>query len=208
MSAIAPRLPATSLGDMMRERGYVACRCGAQLKRTVRAWECSRKECDDLGRGVGGKTRTADAKHVGGMAGRLPTPASPRPFRHRAGRAAEDALAAALTGAGYVVQTYGEWLRTATMTGAWSGDVVREFPWGLTLAPTRRFRSDFAIPRRGLLLEVDGRVHHVVARQGRTDVLRAQLAEQAGYRILRVLPEQVNNGEALALVRRAVGGAK
>lgn len=208
MSAIAPRLPATSLGDMMRERGYVACRCGAQLKRTVGAWECSRKECDDLGHGAGGKTRTADAKHVGGMAGRLPTPASPRPFKPRAGTAAEDAMAEALAGAGYVVQTYGEWLRTAVMTGAWSRDVVREFPVGLLLAEPRRFRADFLHPASRTVVELEGGAHGI-QRQRRGDILREQLLTAAGLRVVRVLPEQVKDGTALALVRAAIkGGSK
>lgn len=169
-----------------------------------------------IGRGgLPGEPARAEAPNGGGPLrgehrGRL-AQAGPRPSRSskpRAGKAAEDALAALLARHGYVVQTYGEWLRTSVMTGAWSLDVVREFPWGLTLGPERRFRSDFAHPATRTLIEVDGRVHHVVARQGRGDILRAQLAEAAGYRVVRVLPEQVKDGSALEVIRRAVEGAR
>lgn len=189
----------TTMADTLAQRGFVPCACGMALKRAAGPWWCGRRGCDDLERGGAKVAQTAGSE-------RGATRLHPAPSKPRAGKAAEDAMAAALAEAGYVVQTYGEWLRTAMMTGAWSRDMVREFPWGLTLNPTRRFRADFLLPASRLLVEIEGGAHGV-QRQRKHDVLRDQLAQQAGYRILRVLPEQVADGSALALVRLAVGGA-
>lgn len=133
---------------------------------------------------------------------RRTVPATTKP----AWRAAEDKMAEALRAAGFLLAGWREWLLASEADSPVQSVVIREYRWGQTLDPERRYRSDFAFPRYRLLLEVDGRVHHVVAKQGRVDVLRAQLAEQAGYRILRLLPEQVATGEALALVRGALKG--
>lgn len=130
---------------------------------------------------------------------------SPKP---RAGKAAEDALADQLARSGFIVLTWGEWLMWAMHGLALDPTVaVREARWGQALVPERRFRSDFMLPASRLFVEIEGGAHGV-QRQRKSDILRAQIAEQAGYRILRVLPEQVADGSALALVRRAEGGTK
>ena len=137
------------------------------------------------------------------MAGRLPKPARPAPSKPRAGKATEDALADVLSGP-YVVLPFAAWIRAPHVQ---PDLIVREFEWGIGLVPRRRFRCDFLHLTSATMVEIEGGAHGV-QRQRKSDILRAQLAEAAGYRIVRVLPEQVNNGEALALVRRALGGAE
>lgn len=190
--------PAT-MAALLAERGYVPCWCGAARKRTAGPWGCGRRGCDDLGRGGAKVAQTAGSE-------RGATRLHPAPSKPRAGKAAEDALAEALSGAGYVVRSWREWLNAVEEGVAGDASIVREYRWGQRLDPERRFRSDFALPLSRLLIEVEGGAHGV-QRQRKHDVLRDQLAQQAGYRILRVLPEQVADGSALALVRLAVGGA-
>lgn len=168
-------------------------------------------KCNFKGRGGGKSADTAEASKersaTGRVQGRVDAPRAAHPAPSKpAGRAAEDALAEQLALSGFNVLTWGEWLMWALHGMACeSSAVVREARWGQALVPERRFRSDFLIPSARLLVEIDGRIHHVVAKQGRVDVLRAQLAQQAGYRILRVLPEQCADRSALAIVRAAWG---
>lgn len=155
-------------------------------------------KCKNLERGgnsAGKSAARAAARRQVEVAGS--NPARPA-LLSRPGRAAEDALAAQL---GAI--TYGAWLRLAMTMGWMREDCVREWPWGLLLEPPRRFRADIAYPCKGVLVEVEG-LAHSLKRQQRIDVLRDQLAQQAGYRIVRVLPEQVASGDALAVVRAAV----
>ena len=70
----------------------------------------------------------------------------------------------------------------------------------------RNFRADLAYPARHLLIEIDGGAHAIRARQEQT-VLRGQVAQSLGYRIITVLPGQVRNGEALKLVEDALKGS-
>ena len=70
----------------------------------------------------------------------------------------------------------------------------------------RNFRADLAYPARHLLIEIDGGAHSIRARQEQT-VLRGQVAQSLGYTIITVLPGQVRNGEALALVEKALKGS-
>lgn len=77
----------------------------------------------------------------------------------------------------------------------------REFKFAASLG--RRYRADLAYPSRLLLIEIDGGCHAVKARW-REGILRGQIAQQLGYRIITVLPEQVQSGEALKLVEEAL----
>lgn len=186
----------TTLADTLAERGFVACRCGAAQKRTGGPWACGRRGCNSLERGGrGAPARDAGANESASTSGH---PARSKP---RAGKAAEDALAALLAGP-YIVVPFKAWI-LVPQTGP--EVIVREYEWGIGLEPRRRFRCDFLHLASGVMAEIEGGAHGV-QRQRKHDVLRDQLAQQAGYRIVRVLPEQVHNGEALALVRRATGG--
>lgn len=133
-------------------------------------------------------------------------PAAPKVEKPRAGAATEDALADSLRAEGYEVVPFADWFGlvevAATRGVALRPEtVVKEYGWGIHVG--RGFRSDFAVPLRMLLVEVEGIVHSV-QKQRRNDVRRRQLAEAFGYRVLSVLPEQVKSGEALQLVKEAM----
>jgi very-short-patch-repair endonuclease len=121
-----------------------------------------------------------------------PSPSKPAPVaqeRHgaakvrRDGSHAEDALYAALDAAGYLDFRY-------AMNGSHRVTAIyqRGYPWGLYLKPRRRFQADAAFPSADLLIEVEG-VAHKIGHQQKHDVVRRQLAEAAGWRVLSVLPE-------------------
>jgi len=116
----------------------------------------------------------------------------------RDGSHAEDALYAALDAAGYLDFRY-------AMNGSHRVTAIyqRGYPWGLYLKPRRRFQADAAFPSADLLIEVEG-VAHKIGHQQKHDVVRRQLAEAAGWRVLSVLPEQVHSGEAVALIAKAL----
>lgn len=198
----------------LRALGVSPCGCGAVYKRTSRPWGCGRKGCDDLGRGsasggIPANARTA-SEEGDDAAGRTAHAAQalryPAPSKPRAGKAAEDALAAALVSAGHEVIDFRTWLWRA-LDGTRFPGFVREFVVGSLLAEPRRFRADLFHPASRACIEMEGGAHGI-QRQRRSDIVREQLLESAGLRVVRVLPEQVNNGEALALVRRAIGGAE
>ena len=66
----------------------------------------------------------------------------------------------------------------------------------------RSWRFDLCWPK-WLAIEVDGAVHRIRERfEG--DLPKHQAPFKLGYKLLRVSPEQVRNGEALELVRRAL----
>lgn len=74
--------------------------------------------------------------------------------------------------------------------------------------PVRKWRFDLAFPppreyRSGLAIEVEGQVHSIRDKRAR-DMEKSNEALLLGWRVLRVLPEQVKSGEALELVRRAL----
>ena len=120
--------------------------------------------------------------------------ASPRP---RSGALTEIALDAALSEAGYVAVT------NATERTDLRRIYVPEFTW----APhERQWRADFAFPVARVLVEIDGNAH-AVKRQRTADVLKRQEAERRGWRVVAVLPEQVRDGSAVALVLAAVAQA-
>lgn len=121
-------------------------------------------------------------------------------FNAKAGARHEEALYAALDGDGFMDFRY------ATDGGGYlrmSSYYIRQYPWGAYLTPPRRFSADAGFPTARLLVEVEGQVHSIKGKRG-GDVKRRQLAEEAGWRVLSVLPEQVHNGEAVELVRRAL----
>lgn len=75
----------------------------------------------------------------------------------------------------------------------------REYRFALSIK--RKFRADLAYPERMLLIEVDGGVHTIRSRW-KVTVRRHQIAQELGYRVVTVMPEQVRNGEALVIVER------
>jgi len=82
----------------------------------------------------------------------------------------------------------------------------------VVFAPPRRWRFDFTIGDF-LAVEIDGGAfsggRHTTGDGFRRDLEKANAAVLAGWRVLHFLPEQVDNGSALALVERALhGGAK
>lgn len=75
-------------------------------------------------------------------------------------------------------------------------------------APPRRWRLDFAWPERKLALEVEGGIW-IRGRHSRGAGMSADMEKYAelailGWRLLRVTPKQVSNGEAVNLVARAL----
>lgn len=77
---------------------------------------------------------------------------------------------------------------------------VLEYPFA---KPERDYRADLAYPDLRLLIEVDGAVHRIKERFS-ADLLRDQVIFFLGWRKLRVSPKQVQNGDALTLVERAL----
>lgn len=75
----------------------------------------------------------------------------------------------------------------------------REFRFALKIG--RKFRADLAYPDKMLLIEIDGGCH-AVKQRWHDGILRGQIAQQLGYRVIVVLPEQVKSGEALRIIER------
>lgn len=74
--------------------------------------------------------------------------------------------------------------------------------------PTRRFRFDMAIVDRKVAVEVDGGAfiagRHARGAGIRSDCEKFSEAAALGWRVLRVLPEHVESGQALAWLERAL----
>lgn len=72
----------------------------------------------------------------------------------------------------------------------------------------RRWRSDFAWPKHMLLVEIDGGIWregggaHSHPIDIERNMEKQNAATLAGYAILRFTPEQVRNGQAIAMVQR------
>ena len=87
---------------------------------------------------------------------------------------------------------------------------VLEYSFDRQLAGTgkRDWRIDLAYPflvcRKPLAIEVDGAVHRIKSRH-KGDLPKHQALFEQGWDLLRVSPAQVVSGEALELVRRAIG---
>ena len=76
--------------------------------------------------------------------------------------------------------------------------------------PVRKWRLDFAWPDHKLALEVEGGVF-IQGRHSRgagmvKDMTKYGELAVMGWRLLRVTPKQIRNGEALTLVERAFQG--
>lgn len=82
----------------------------------------------------------------------------------------------------------------------------RQYPY----IPGRRFRADFAWPRvhHRLLVEVEGGIWNRKAHGSITGILhdieKHNTAMLAGWRVLRVTPEMIENGEAVRLIKEAL----
>jgi hypothetical protein len=120
----------------------------------------------------------------------------------RPGQGAEALLAAQLTAAGHEVIDYRTWLWRALDGTRYEG-WVREFPVGIMLAPTRRYRADLFCPSRRLIVECKGAAHIAGRAKLRQDNEREGLLVAAGLRVLPINPGDTN---ALALIARAVEG--
>lgn len=77
-------------------------------------------------------------------------------------------------------------------------------------APPRRWRLDFAWPAQRLALEVEGGVF-IRGRHSRgagmvTDMEKYNTLAVMGWRLVRVVPKQITNGEAALWVSRALFG--
>ena len=154
----------------------------------LRGWRCPRHDLASYAPGwTCPKCPPSDAPAVA-------TRTAPKP-RH--GQDAEDGLARQLVIAGYVD------LPRADARTSHRSVFVRQFAWGVYLDPSRRFVADFAFPAHRVLVEIDGDAHAVKARR-RGTVLRTQLAESAGWRVVTVLPEQVRDGTAIEVVHAAL----
>ena len=81
---------------------------------------------------------------------------------------------------------------------------MREFVY----APPRKFRADFVLPAFRLLVEVNGGIFNRKTHGSVTGVLkdmeRGNEAAMAGWYVLRVTPDEVADGRALALVQRVI----
>ncbi|OQC57677.1 MAG: hypothetical protein BWX54_01130 [Verrucomicrobia bacterium ADurb.Bin018] len=82
---------------------------------------------------------------------------------------------------------------------------VREY----VFANPRRWRFDLAWPERKIAVEIEGGVW-ILGRHQRPDGFRRDIdkynrATLLGWRVLRVTPDMIVSGEALDLVREALG---
>lgn len=85
---------------------------------------------------------------------------------------------------------------------------VREFAWGIYLPEPRLFRFDAAVPARRLAFEVDGGAHAAGRAKVKSDTERRGLAASNGWRVVALTTEQVNDGSAEPIVRRALAFGK
>lgn len=150
-------------------------------------------------RTVGAPQTNARASTPGKPSGGVPTRARGR-GRGRAGRAAADALVAALTESGFPpvgALAPETWVLPTVI-------LVREYAWALDVG--RDFRADLAFPALRLLVEVKGGAHAAGRAKQRADVEREALAVSLGYRLLPLTPDQArsNDGVGLVLMTRDV----
>lgn len=146
---------------------------------------------------VGGVPAAHRCGKAGAYARPIERPAKPRAL---AGVASEESLYAALEESGY-----GEF--RPGCRSAYEPEWVRQYPFGAFLSPPRLFRFDAAFPAKMVGIDVDGGAHAAGRAKVKSDTLRRGLAGAAGWKIVALTPEQVHNGEAVALVRSALGGS-
>lgn len=81
-----------------------------------------------------------------------------------------------------------------------------EYPFAKEIG--RRFRFDVAWPKQRVALECDGGAfisgRHATGTGIRSDCEKFSLAAGLGWRVLRVLPEQIESGQALEWVQAAL----
>lgn len=84
--------------------------------------------------------------------------------------------------------------------------VVTEYPFAKSIG--RKWRFDLAWPDKMVALEVDGGAfiagRHARGAGIRSDCEKFSEAAAMGWRVLRVLPEHVESGQALAWLERAL----
>jgi very-short-patch-repair endonuclease len=180
----------------LRALGVSPCGCGAVYKRTSRPWICGPGCVPNAGRGgrslgAAGKDscRADSAGRAGflGASGHEPGSVTPSPSRHTKAAAVCDALADSLRALGVKVK--------------------REE----RVCAERRWRMDLYLPEHELAVEVDGGAYsggHTRGKAYETDCEKTAAIARRGCRLVRVTNGQVKSGKALALVRRATGGAE
>jgi len=78
--------------------------------------------------------------------------------------------------------------------------------------PTRRWRLDYAWPEHKLAVEIEGGAfaripgRHTRGAGFRSDLEKYNELALAGWSLLRFLPEQINNGQAVLVISRFFGG--
>lgn len=96
--------------------------------------------------------------------------------------------------------------RFAAMAAGGTGKGLRE---RLLLAGLKDWRFDLAYPEQRVAVEVDGGAfvqgRHARGAGMREDCAKISTAAALGWRVLRVLPEQVSKGEALGWLEAALG---
>lgn len=74
--------------------------------------------------------------------------------------------------------------------------------------PTRKWRSDIALPHRMILIEIDGGVftngRHTRGKGFVNDMEKINEAQRLGYRVFRFIPEQVKNGQACKFIEDVI----
>lgn len=79
-------------------------------------------------------------------------------------------------------------------------DVVREFKFH----PTRKWRADFAIPDKMILIEIEGGVwiqgRHQTGTGFSADCEKYSHAALLGYKVFRFTPDMVKSGEAIGMI--------
>lgn len=82
--------------------------------------------------------------------------------------------------------------------------VEREFKFH----PSRKWRADFAIPLRMILIEIEGGVwikgRHQTGKGFSDDCEKYSNAALLGYLVFRFTPEMVKSGEAVAMIEKVV----
>lgn len=75
--------------------------------------------------------------------------------------------------------------------------------------PTRGWRSDFAYPAARLLIECDGGAYvqgrHTRGKGFEEDCVKLSTAAALGYRVIRVTRTHIQSGQAVELIRLALG---
>ena len=90
------------------------------------------------------------------------------------------------------------------------GELGVAFEREYVYAPPRKFRADFFLPLYAILVEVQGGIFNRKAHGSISGVLkdneRLNAATKAGWRMLRFSPDQVDNGDAKALISEVLDG--